>query len=60
MGKSYFAMLYNQPGTRLVPMCDPDGELLMYATREEAAHAAQRTAYGEHFGYDIFEAGNGV
>lgn len=41
-------------------MCDPEGELMMYATREEAAHAAQRTVYGEHFGYDIYEAGDGV
>ena len=60
MTKPFFAMLYNQAGTRLVPMCDPEGELLMYATVEEAAHAAQRTAYGEHFGYDIYEAGDGV
>lgn len=52
-------MLYNQSGTRLVPLNDPAGDLMMYATREEAATDAQRTAFGEHFGYDIFEAGMG-
>lgn len=60
MEKPFFAMLYNQSGTRLVPMCDPEGELYMYSTREDAALAAGRTAFGEHFGYEIYEAGDGV
>lgn len=60
MQKPYFVMLYNQSGSRLVPLLDESGMLAMYATVEEAKHAAKRTVFGEHFGYDIFEAGYGV
>lgn len=57
MDKPFFVMLNNQKGTRLVPMADPENELMMYATKEEAEEAAKHTFYGEHFGYEIHEAG---
>lgn len=60
MKTPFFVMLYNQSGTKLIPMLDSDGNLAMYLTREEAVHAAQRTLFGEHFGYDIYEAGNDI
>lgn len=60
MQKPYFVMFYNQFGTKLVPMLDKNDELIMFSTYEEAKFAASKTAFGEHFGYDIYEAGNGV
>lgn len=59
MDKPYFVMLHNQRHDRLVPMADPEGELYMYATREEAAEAATRTWFGEHFGFEVFREGGG-
>ena len=59
MEKPFFAMLYNQSGTRLVPMADPEGELMMYPDIESATTAAEHTLYGSEFGYDIYKAGFG-
>ena len=60
MEKPYFAMLHNQKHTRLVPMADPEGELMMYETRSECEQAATNTLYGQEFGYEIFCEGEGV
>jgi hypothetical protein len=60
MEKPYFAMLHNQKHTRLVPMADPEGELMMYETRAECEKAATNTLYGQEFGYEIFCEGEGV
>ncbi len=59
MEKPFFVMLNNQKGNRLVPMMDPEYELMMYATKDEAEAAAKQTFYGEHFGYEVHEAGCG-
>ncbi len=53
-------MLHNQKHTRLVPMADPEGELMMYETRAECEKAATNTLYGQEFGYEIFCEGEGV
>ena len=56
-------MLWNQRGTSLIPMMVDDyGEdkLAMFATVGEAMEAANATPIGEAFGFDVFEAGNGV
>jgi hypothetical protein len=59
MDKPFFVMLYNQKGDRLVPMVDPDNELYMYATYDEARTAAKHTLYGDKFGYEVFAEGDG-
>ena len=56
MDKPFFVMLFNQKGTRLVPLVDPDGQLMMYETAAEARGAAENSLMGERFGYLIYSA----
>jgi hypothetical protein len=61
--KPYFVMLWNQHGTALIPMMMDDygtEKLAMFSTVDKAVEAARATAIGEAFGFDVFEAGNGV
>jgi hypothetical protein len=58
--KPYFVMLWNQKQTRLVPLRDENDELMMFSTVYGAIEAARETGFGAAFGYDIFEAGNGI
>jgi len=60
MYKPFFVMLWNQKSTLLVPMTEEDGELSMYQTAEEAHTAGEENHMGKHFGFDVFEAGEGV
>lgn len=60
MPKPFFAMLYTQRGDHLVPLCNDKGHLLMFETLLGAQHAARQTFLGEHFGFEVFEAGSGL
>ena len=60
MEKPYFVMLYNQKGTRFIPLTSPADQLEMFATPEQARDAAEGSLFGSRFGYEIFEAGDGV
>jgi len=55
MTKRYFVLLSGQKG-QAVPMTDgPDDELATFDTIGEAEDAAERTIFGKHFGYSIFD-----
>lgn len=57
--EDFFVMLFMGEG-RYTPMTTgDDGDLAKYATWEEARTAAANTSLGEHFGYEIFEIGDG-
>lgn len=44
-----------------VPMTNPDSNQLdFFATEEEARTAAKTSFYGNHYGYEIFQMGQGV
>ena len=61
MKKPYFVMLVSQDQSELIPMMDDEGtHLAMFETRVMAELAALSNPMGAHFGYDIFEAGNGI
>jgi hypothetical protein len=60
MGIQYFVMLDNQDGKLIQPLLDEDGmDVALFDTEHDAREAAQANAVGSHFGYEIFERGNG-
>ena len=58
----FFVMLnHPNPNVPALPMtCNDDKDVAFYKTREEAQNDAENNSLGEHFGYNVFELGNGV
>jgi hypothetical protein len=59
MTRPYFVMLTNQDGTRLVPLVDEEGDLVMFSHWIPADEAGRTSLMGSAFGYEVFKQGDG-
>lgn len=60
MDKPFFIMLLNQRGTCAMPIVDEEGDVMFYASHDEAKEAMRGHVYAEAFGFEVFEMGNGL
>jgi len=58
MDPLYFVMLDNQDGKMVLPLVDGEN-VALFQTVEAARQVALENPMGSHFGYEIFERGNG-
>ena len=59
MTRPYFVMLTNQDGTRIVPLVDEEGDLVMFSHWIAADEAGRTSLMGSAFGYEVFKQGDG-
>jgi len=57
---SFFIMMNSQDGKKIMPIIDEEDEVCLYETYDEAKQLADNHHAASHFGYEIFERGNGA
>lgn len=60
MDKPYFVMMRNQDGESAEPLVDEDGDVMFWASRDEAYTAGAGHYFASAFGFEVHEMGNDV
>lgn len=61
MDKPFFIMMYNQAGTRAMPITEgDDGDVAFYSSYKEAFDVAENHTFCKAFGYEIFDMTDGL
>jgi hypothetical protein len=59
MDETYFVMIHNQKGNKILPLVDENDEVCMFGSIKTADHTAKRNIAAQAFGYEIFRVGCG-
>ncbi|WP_155303458.1 hypothetical protein [Desulfosarcina widdelii] len=57
--KPFFVILNHQNGSVLPMVENDDGDLAMFETETDAVTAGNNNPLGEHYGFEVFELGDG-
>jgi hypothetical protein len=56
---SFFIMMNSQDGKRIMPVVDEEEEVCLFDTYDEAKKLGDGHHAASHFGFEIFQRGNG-